>query len=69
MDAERDLLLVVSDHGNLEDLRTKEHTQNSVPALIVGKGNEEMAKVLQKKKDQTGILPAIEAWFEQNPYL
>lgn len=68
MDPERDLLLVVSDHGNLEDSRTKMHTRNPVPALIVGKGKNQMAGVLQKKKDLTGILPAIEAWFEQNSY-
>jgi len=34
-DAE-DLLLITSDHGNMEDLSTRRHTMNPVPALLVG---------------------------------
>jgi hypothetical protein len=30
------LLLITSDHGNLEDLSTRRHTRNAVPALIIG---------------------------------
>ena len=30
------LILVTSDHGNLEDLATHRHTSNPVPALLVG---------------------------------
>jgi hypothetical protein len=30
------LILLTSDHGNLEDLSTRRHTANPVPALIVG---------------------------------
>lgn len=30
------LILFTSDHGNLEDLSTRRHTQNPVPALLVG---------------------------------
>jgi hypothetical protein len=31
-----DLLLITSDHGNMEDLSTRRHTMNPVPALLVG---------------------------------
>ena len=31
------LILITSDHGNLEDLSTRRHTQNPVPALIIGR--------------------------------
>ena len=30
------LILVTSDHGNLEDLSTRRHTTNPVPALVIG---------------------------------
>ncbi len=30
------LVLLTSDHGNLEDLRVKGHTHNPVPALLIG---------------------------------
>jgi 2,3-bisphosphoglycerate-independent phosphoglycerate mutase len=30
------LVLVTSDHGNMEDMSTRRHTQNAVPALIIG---------------------------------
>jgi 2,3-bisphosphoglycerate-independent phosphoglycerate mutase len=30
------LVLITSDHGNLEDLDTRRHTDNPVPALVIG---------------------------------
>lgn len=30
------LILVTSDHGNIEDLSTRRHTSNPVPALVIG---------------------------------
>jgi 2,3-bisphosphoglycerate-independent phosphoglycerate mutase len=30
------IIFITSDHGNLEDLRTRRHTGNPVPALVVG---------------------------------
>ena len=38
MDPERDLLLITSDHGNMEDLSTKTHTHNKVPTFAYGQG-------------------------------
>jgi 2,3-bisphosphoglycerate-independent phosphoglycerate mutase len=35
-DMSRDLLILTSDHGNLEDLSTRRHTTNPVPLLLVG---------------------------------
>ena len=35
-DDRRGLALVTSDHGNLEDLSTRRHTLNPVPALLIG---------------------------------
>lgn len=38
-------LVLTSDHGNLEDLRTPRHTHNPVPLLAVGPGAEAYAEV------------------------
>ena len=38
------LLVVTSDHGNLEDLSTKSHTRNPVPLLAVGPGARAFAE-------------------------
>lgn len=44
LDLERDLLVVTSDHGNLEDLRTKSHTTNPVPLAAIGRGAGRLAR-------------------------
>lgn len=44
IDPEKELVIVSSDHGNLEDLSVKTHTENKVPVLLYGKGAGEMAK-------------------------
>jgi len=36
-----DTLIIISDHGNLEDLSTKTHTHNLVPLIVIGKLNKE----------------------------
>lgn len=35
---ENDLLVVTSDHGNIEDLATKSHTRHPVPLVALGRG-------------------------------
>lgn len=35
-DDESGLILITSDHGNLEDLSTRRHTKNPVPGLVIG---------------------------------
>jgi 2,3-bisphosphoglycerate-independent phosphoglycerate mutase len=35
-DDSQGLVLVTSDHGNMEDMGTRRHTQNAVPALVIG---------------------------------
>ncbi|TGL58039.1 metalloenzyme [Leptospira ognonensis] len=37
MDTEKDTLIVTSDHGNMEDLSQKNHTENVVPTFLYGK--------------------------------
>ena len=44
LDADQDLLVVSSDHGNLEDLGTKSHTTNPVPLVALGRGADHLAR-------------------------
>jgi len=52
------LILVTSDHGNMEDISTRKHTDANVPALVIGNktAREEFTRGM---KDLTHIAPAI----------
>jgi 2,3-bisphosphoglycerate-independent phosphoglycerate mutase len=52
------LVLITSDHGNLEDLSTRRHTRNPVPCLVLGTA-EFRELFLNSVKDLTGVMPAI----------
>jgi len=66
-DEENSLILLTSDHGNLEDLSTRHHTLNDVPLLIIGSRElRELfthqlnaARASKPKLDLTDIAPAI----------
>ncbi|MFO7323420.1 MAG: hypothetical protein DIU68_016945 [Chloroflexota bacterium] len=45
------LVLVTSDHGNMEDLSHSKHTENPVPTLIIGHGKEAFADGFEKLTD------------------
>jgi 2,3-bisphosphoglycerate-independent phosphoglycerate mutase len=50
------LLLLTSDHGNIEDLGVRGHTRNPVPFLAVGPGSEAMRERVHALTD---IAPAV----------
>jgi 2,3-bisphosphoglycerate-independent phosphoglycerate mutase len=52
------LILVTSDHGNMEDLSTRKHTDADVPALVIG-DKTMRDKFTWGMKDLTDIAPAI----------
>ncbi len=56
MDPSSDTFVLTSDHGNFEDLSTKQHTLNPVPFIATGKGHERLVRPV---RDLTGIVPAI----------
>lgn len=62
IDPKRDLLLVTSDHGNLEDLSTKGHTRNPVPLVAFGRGASHFRDVTSI----TGVTPAILSVLKEN---
>ncbi len=57
-DSEDGLILVTSDHGNMEDLSTRRHTGASVPALLIG-ARLQREKFARGLTDLTGVAPAI----------
>lgn len=52
------LILVTSDHGNLEDLSTRRHTTNPVPLLLIG-AQSLREDFFQGVNNLTGVTPAI----------
>jgi len=52
------LILITSDHGNMEDLSTRHHTTNPVPGLVVG-AKALRARFCEGLKDLSQITPAI----------
>jgi 2,3-bisphosphoglycerate-independent phosphoglycerate mutase len=66
-DDEAGLILITSDHGNLEDLSTRHHTRNDVPLLLIGSQAlrkqflRELTQVsgTRTKSNLTEVTPAI----------
>jgi 2,3-bisphosphoglycerate-independent phosphoglycerate mutase len=56
LDMSRSQLLLISDHGNFEDLRTPRHTLNPALSLLVGAGHEQIAARLH---DLTHVTPTL----------
>lgn len=52
-----DLILLTSDHGNMEDLGTRKHTSAQVPLILFGEKTKRDA--FADVSDLTGIAPAI----------
>ncbi len=52
------LILVTSDHGNMEDLSTRRHTDANVPALVIG-DKAARQEFTREMKNLTDIAPAI----------
>ncbi len=57
-DHQQGLILITSDHGNMEDLSTRRHTPNPVPALLIGETGLRQT-FSTGLTDLTGITPAI----------
>ena len=53
VDLTRTTVLLTSDHGNVEDLSTRNHTLNLVPTLAWGRGRETVARRVRTLADIT----------------
>lgn len=56
----KDLIILTSDHGNMEDMDVRGHTKNPVPALLIGP-SELRQQLTTDLKDLTDVAPAVMA--------
>lgn len=56
LDLNRTTVILTSDHGNIEDLSTRNHTLNAVPTIIWGSARARVARRIRSLAD---ITPAI----------
>jgi 2,3-bisphosphoglycerate-independent phosphoglycerate mutase len=56
LDLERTTVILTSDHGNIEDLSTRNHTLNAVPTIVWGANRD---RVAQRVRSLADITPAI----------
>ncbi|MBT3389506.1 MAG: metalloenzyme domain-containing protein [Chloroflexi bacterium] len=61
-DDDQGLILITSDHGNLEDLSTRRHTSNPVPGLVIGAAGLRHP-FSEKLHNLADITPAIQHFF------
>jgi 2,3-bisphosphoglycerate-independent phosphoglycerate mutase len=57
-DDSQGLVLITSDHGNMEDMSTRRHTLNAVPALVVGSA-ELRRRFTRNLHNLADVAPAI----------
>lgn len=50
------LLLITSDHGNIEEKQQRQHSLNPVPTILAGRGHAEAAETIH---DLTDIAPVV----------
>ncbi len=63
LDFEEDVLIITSDHGNIEDLSVHTHTMNKVPVVVLGKKAE---NVKTEVHSLTDIMPFVLELFSKN---
>jgi bisphosphoglycerate-independent phosphoglycerate mutase (AlkP superfamily) len=57
----RGLLIITSDHGNIEEKDHRQHSRNPVPTILVGRDHNRLA---QDIVDLTGIAGAVRDFLE-----
>ncbi len=63
LDLDNCLLVVTSDHGNLEDLRNKFHTSNKIPTIVWGSEAHSFSQDVSSLED---ITPAIISYLKRH---
>jgi hypothetical protein len=60
------LILITSDHGNIEDLGTRRHTDNPVPGLVIG-ARELRQRFCAELETLVDVAPAILQFYPARP--
>jgi bisphosphoglycerate-independent phosphoglycerate mutase (AlkP superfamily) len=55
-DDEAGLLIITSDHGNIEAKEHRQHTRNPVPTILVGQGHAELAQDIHNLADIASVV-------------
>ncbi|MCX8130800.1 MAG: alkaline phosphatase family protein [Clostridia bacterium] len=63
VDLKEDIIIITSDHGNIEDISVKTHTYNRVPTIIMGNIPD---KAMLKIESLTDIMPAVIEIFKES---
>lgn len=66
MDFENDLVIITSDHGNVEDWSVKGHTRNPVPTILIG---ARRAQAAEKIRALTDIAPMVIELLQQDAFV
>lgn len=53
------LLIITSDHGNIEDKSHRGHTRNPVPTILVGRDHADLAARVKDLTDIAGVVRAV----------
>ena len=56
---EQGVLIITSDHGNIEEKNHRQHTRNPVPTILVGKDHLELAKQIDDLADIAGVVRSV----------
>ena len=64
-DDENGLLIITSDHGNIEEKDHRRHTVNPVPTILVG---AQHAKLAAQIRDLTDIAPVVRKFLRRNTH-
>jgi 2,3-bisphosphoglycerate-independent phosphoglycerate mutase len=56
LDLDQTLVAIISDHGNIEDLRARGHTENPVPTVLIGAGRHRAGDAVS---DLTHVMGAL----------
>lgn len=59
MDVSTTMLLITSDHGNIENLSVKTHTRHPVPLVLYGLGHGEFAARVRNRSSRAPYLTAV----------
>jgi 2,3-bisphosphoglycerate-independent phosphoglycerate mutase len=52
-DDNKELIIITSDHGNMEDLSIRQHTENDVPTVVIGSARHVFAENFTSLMDIT----------------
>ena len=55
-DDENDLLIITSDHGNIEEKNHRQHSRNVVPTILVGRNHQDYAQEIANLSDVATVV-------------